>query len=353
MTIERLQVVDFRCLQRVDLALDKTTNLIVGPNASGKTSLLEAIFFLGRGRSFRSVRTRGLIRDGCASLTVSARLAGLPRQVGVCGSAGGLDIRIDGQSARGVAHLVSAVPAQVIEPGIHRLVEAGPAQRRAFLDWGVFHVKHSFLEEWRRYQRALKQRNAVLRDTGGRQAARAWEDALVNAGEAVHSLRQRYVDDLATWTGRIGKRLLRQGVDIRYHRGWSEGEALAEALEASWERDRRVGVTHVGPHRADLQLRTADRTARSRISRGQQKLLAAGLVLAQMHLFDAEREDHAVLLVDDPAAELDRNSLGRLFEVIGEVPAQRFITGLEADQMPQSGPHAMFHVEQGAIEKMI
>lgn len=353
MTIQSLRVVDFRCLQDVQIEPHPRSNLIIGPNASGKTSLLEAIYFLGRGRSFRSVRTRGLIRDGATEFALSARLDGLPRQIGVGASPDGLTIRLDGHSAKGVAHLVAALPAQVIEPGIHRLIEAGPAQRRAFLDWGVFHVKHSFLEEWRRYQRALKQRNAVLRTGGDRAAARAWEDALSASGEAVHQLRSSYMESLTGWVGDIGGRLLGHGIGIRYSRGWPDEQTLASAIDSSWERDKRMGSTQTGPHRADLQLRLAERTARSRVSRGQQKLLAAGLVLAQMHLFNAERQDSAVLLLDDPAAELDRHSLERLFGVIADVPAQRFITGLDEAQMPAQQDFGMFHVEQGKIQKMV
>lgn len=353
MTVQALAIEDFRCLEKVEVEAHPDTNLIVGDNASGKTSFLEALFFLGRGRSFRTARARGLVRDGARNFLVRAELEGRPGRLGVQSGADGLKIRVDGQPAQGIEHLVSAVPVQVIEPGIHRLVEAGPAQRRAFLDWGVFHVKQSFLEEWRRFQRAVRQRNAALRGGADRAGAGVWEDALVAAGEAVHTLRRTYLDLLRPHLTPITDRLLEAPVRLNYTRGWPEDATLAEALDQSWERDRRLGLTNAGPHRADLQLRFADKAARARVSRGQQKLLASALVLAQLALFHGERAQRAVLLLDDPGAELDRHSLSRLFAVIEGLPAQAFITGLTAAELPADRPHSMFHVEQGRFEKMV
>jgi len=352
-SVRELFVADFRCLQQVDVALHPALNLIIGPNGSGKTSFLEALYFLGRGRSFRATRTRGLVRDGQPHFLLRAALDGIPRQLGVEGGPEGLRLRIDGHSAQGLEHLASALPVQVIEPGIHRLVDSGPSQRRSFLDWGVFHVKPSFLDEWRRYQRALKQRNAVLRQGGKRAEAAMWEDALVAAGTAMHELRTTYLDDLMPRINNVSESLLDEPVAVLYQRGWPDDQTLTEALDANWSRDSRIGHTHVGPQRGDLQLRFAKKSARDRVSRGQQKLLAAALVLAQVGMLAEGSGPRPVLLLDDPAAELDQTSLQRLFAVAGALGVQKFITGLDLSLLPEFDERSVFHVEQGVLEKMV
>jgi len=353
MPLQSLAIAHFRCLREVSVEAHPQLNVIVGPNGAGKTSFLEALFFLGRGRSFRSTRTRGLVEDGEQHFIVRADLDGVPKRIGVEGGGPTLRVKVDGHNANGLDVLIRALPIQVIEPGIHRLVDAGPSQRRAFLDWGVFHVKHTFLEEWRRYQRSVKQRNAVLRQGGDRTAAAVWEDALVASGEAVHQLRASYLTELLPHIESVTSRLLDQPVAVDYHRGWGEEESLAEALDRSWERDSRIGQTHVGPQRADLRLRFATRVARDRVSRGQQKLLAASLVLAQVGYLVANDKKSPILLLDDPAAELDTDSLSRLFSVTRELGAQQFITGLDAAILPGSDEAHVFHVEQGALQKVV
>ena len=217
----------------------------------------------------------------------------------------------------------------------------------------MFHVKHTFLEEWRRYQRALRQRNAVLRQTGGREEAAVWEDALIASGHAIDQLRQTYLDELAPHIARMTTALLDDRVEIVYQRGWADGMALDQALSESWDRDARLGQTHVGPQRADLRLRFADRLARDRVSRGQQKLLAASLVLAQVVLVSKHGAKPPVLLLDDPAAELDNERLGRLLTLTSELSIQQIVTALDPTAWPVVPDGHMFHVEQGNLRLML
>lgn len=353
MALQTATISRFRCLNDVNVEAHPAFNLIVGPNGSGKTSFLESLYFLGRGRSFRSTRTRGLVQDGHKRFVVRAALGGAPAFLAVEGGGESLRIRVDGHAAPKIDSLVRSLPVQVIEPGIHKLVDAGPAQRRSFLDWGVFHVKQTFLEEWRRYQRALRQRNAVLRQGGDRASAAMWEDALLAAGNAIDQLRATYLEELSPHVARITAGLLDEAVEVVYHRGWPDEVALDKALDASWERDQRIGLTHVGPQRADLRLRFADRAARDRVSRGQQKLLAASLVLSQVALVERDGERPPVLLLDDPAAELDRRSLGRLLAVTSELPVQQFVTALETSALADAPAGHVFHVEQGDLRLVV
>lgn len=156
---------NFRCLEAAELKLSPTYNLIYGANASGKTSILEALAYLGRGKSFRGTSTANLIRHGESEFVLFAEIeqAGRSVTVGVRNSREGLQVRIGGEDDGGAAALAEALPLQVIDPEVHNLIAGGPEQRRRFLDWLAFHVEHDHLLVWRRFRRALKQRNAALK----------------------------------------------------------------------------------------------------------------------------------------------------------------------------------------------
>jgi DNA replication and repair protein RecF len=353
MTLARLEIDEFRCLERVRLGLDPRYNLFVGPNASGKTSLLESIFFLGRGRSFRTRRLDRLVRQGQDAFRIVGWVenGGLTTVLGVGGDRRSTEIRIGGAPAGGAGELASHFPPQIIDPEIHKLLEEGPHRRRRFLDWGVFHVEHTFLETWQRYHRALRQRNAALKPGSDPQAARAWEPEILAAGNRLDEIRRAYLAVLEPTLAEFGRRLLDLPVSLAYHAGWAAGETLAGALEKSSDRDRRYGITHVGPHRADVTARVDGHVARERVSRGQQKLLAAALTLAQLAVQEARAPGSGALLLDDPAAELDAANLGRLLEVVRELRVQLFVTALSPHLPGLGTPGALFHVEHGRVER--
>jgi DNA replication and repair protein RecF len=351
MTLARLDIDAFRCLERVRLELDPCYNLFVGANASGKTSLLEAIFFLGRGRSFRTRRLDRLVRQQNEAFQIVGRIQQGSSQLvmGIGGDRKSTEIRIAGAQAHSAAELASYFAPQIIDPEIHKLLEEGPHRRRRFLDWGVFHVEHQFLEVWHRYHRALKQRNAVLKPGSPASAINAWSQELTTAGERLDALRRAYLQRLAPILSDYGQRLLRLPVSIVYQSGWNADRSFAEALDHSTERDCRYGLTHVGPHRADISVRVDAQIAKERVSRGQQKLLAAALTLGQLALQESDVQGRGALLLDDPAAELDARSLEVLLDLVRELSVQMFVTGLRPDLPGLGAPGAMFHVEHGVI----
>jgi DNA replication and repair protein RecF len=357
MSLRRLGIRDFRCIESAELEFDARCNVISGENASGKTSLLEAIFFLGRGRSFRTARNETLIRKSRDELLLTGRLLRGDRSqaVGIRFGREGIEARSGGDRVSGLAELATILPVQAIDPEVHRLVEEGPQERRRYLDWGVFHVEPSFVDHWRRYQRALRQRNAALRAGSEPRAIRAWDLELITAGETVADYRQRYVGHLQPHIAAVGQRLLGQSVEIGLHRGWSGDLSLADAVDAAWARDQDRGVTHAGPHRADLSIRVGGEIARDRISRGQQKLVAAALLLGQLRCDAEQGSALAVLLVDDPAAELDSANLERFLHEVLELPAQLFVTALDArNPSIESLPAGhMFHVEHGILTRLV
>lgn len=354
MTLRRLQVTDFRCLHRADLDLDPRFTLISGPNASGKTSLLEAIYVLGRGRSFRTRRLEPLIRSAAERMRVVGE-AELPERsvtLGVEGSGEGLRARVGGERVASLAELAWVLPVQIIDPEIHRLIEEGPNRRRRFIDWGVFHVEHSFVEHWQRYQQALRQRNAALKARQGRAMVTAWDAELVRYGELITAARQRYVAQLAPIATRVARHLLELELVLAYRTGWAADLDLRTALEGSFPRDQELGATQPGPHRADLAIRLAGATVRDRVSRGQQKLLAAVLLLSQIKLFPEDSRARPTLLLDDPAAELDRAHLIALLDEVRAQPLQLVVTTLQAGVLERGvfgDPGRRFEIAQGQV----
>jgi DNA replication and repair protein RecF len=348
-SLSRLQVTDFRCLQSAELFLDRHFTLISGANASGKTSLLEAIYVLGRGRSFRTRRLEHLIRNGTERFVVFGEVETSIRRVpmGVEGSRKGIRAQIDGDKPSSLAELALFLPVQIIDPEVHRLIEEGPSRRRRFLDWGVFHVEQSFVGHWQRYQQVLKQRNAALKSKQPRSVVSVWDGDLVRSGELLGAARARYVALLVPHALAIARNLLGMELSLSYRNGWLKDHSMAEALAQSWSHDQESGATQVGPHRAELGIRLDGVAVKDRISRGQQKLLAAALLIAQIKLFPAGGSVQPSLLLDDPAAELDDERLaGLILEVSGQ-SAQLIVTTLHGEFQAFGEPGRRYRMAGG------
>jgi DNA replication and repair protein RecF len=351
MSLRRLQVTDFRCLQSAALDLDSRFTLISGANASGKTTLLEAIYILGRGRSFRTRRLEHLIRRGSERFVVFGEVDAFGRRLslGVEGSADGVRARLDGAKASSLAELAPLLPVQIIDPEIHRLIEEGPSRRRRFLDWGVFHVEPRFVDDWQRYQQALKQRNAALKSRQPRQVISAWDGDVVRYGESLSAARSRYVGLLSEHAVNIARNLLGMELSLGYRPGWGRDLGLAEALQQSWNHDQESGSTQVGPHRAELSIRLDDIGVKDRISRGQQKLLAAALLVAQVRMFPLDSPVQPSLLLDDPAAELDNERLAGLIGEVASQSVQLIVTALHPEFSALGEPGRRYFVADGSV----
>jgi DNA replication and repair protein RecF len=349
MALRRLRVTDLRCLQAVELELDPHYTLISGPNASGKTSLLEAIYILGRGRSFRTRHLDHLIRRGAEHFVVFGEVGSPRRSIGVEGSASRTRAKIDGAVPQSLAQLTLALPVQIIDPEVHKLIEEGPSRRRRYLDWGVFHVEPSFVGDWQRYHQVLKQRNAALKARQPRSLVSIWDQDLLGLGESLTAARSRYVSRLAEPARALGQQLLGQTLELVYRTGWSRELSFAQALEQSWDHDVDRGSTQVGPQRAELSLKVDGHAVKDRISRGQQKLLAAALLIAQLSLFPSDAPVRPTLLLDDPAAELDNDSLGGLIREVSAQAVQLIVTTLSSDFTVFGTPGRQFGISGGVI----
>jgi len=345
-----IDIENFRCIRAAHLTLDPQATGIVGENGSGKTSLLEAIYFLAHGRSFRANQREKLLPPQTDFLRVVGRVQTARGELvaGIEYGKQGTRANLAGQGISGIAEIAEILPVQVIDPGVHRLIEEGSARRRRLLDWGVFHVKHEFLGVWRRYQRALQQRNAVLRSNGDEQLLAAWEGELGTAGHRVDTLRSEYASQLLPHFVGIAEQLLgAQGARFSYRRGWAAEHELVAQLIESRPRDQRLRTTTVGAHRADVAFAFEGAPARDRVSRGQQKLLAAAFILAQLAFQAAQGAPPACLMLDDPAAELDVDNLGKLLAAVSKIPAQLVITSVHEGGLEGVKLGRKFHVKQG------
>lgn len=352
MTLLSFSATDFRCLEAVSLEPHPRYNLVFGSNASGKTSLLEGIGYLGRGRSFRRAPVEQLIRYGASEFVLFGKAGDSERRtsLGVRNGRQGLEISIDGARDPGAAALAEVLPLQIVDPEVHDLVAGGPEERRRYVDWLAFHVEPNYLTDWRLFRRALRQRNSALRDGADGDTLSSWDRELADVAERVHAARVAGLGKARDTLRETGERLLGGSVSFDYQRGWAADRSLQEALQGGRERDRQLGSTQVGPQRADLRLSREQRGVRKVISRGQQKLLACTLILGASAVVQRHLQRRLLLLLDDPAAELDPMSLGRLMEEVASLDCQVIATSLESDRNLFPEPPRLFHVEHGQLQ---
>lgn len=356
MKFESLRISGLRCLDGVSLTPSAGINVFVGPNGAGKTSVLEAAYLLSHGRSFRAGSRDVLLKRGASSLSVFAEVVkadGSVRRLGLGREGGRWQARVDGDTAASLGALVQECAVVCFEPGSHDLI-AGPSdERRRYLDWGLFHVEHAFVAQWRRYQRALKQRNALLRMGGGLDAAQLepWEAELATAGEGITTFRRQYLERLLPHVQAFVANVLPElgGFAVKYRPGWDEAADLASTLAERRVRDLGRGHTTVGPHRADFSLSFEHAPLREHLSRGQEKLCALACLLGQASLHAEIRGEWPVVCLDDLASELDRTHQEWVVAQLLGRDVQVFVTGTEIPSALVEQPVTVFHVEQGAL----
>jgi len=292
-----------------------------------------------------------LIRHGVERFVVFGEVDTANRRVpmGVEGSRAGIRAQIDGDKPSSLAELALQLPVQIIDPEVHHLIEEGPSRRRRFLDWGVFHVEQAFVGHWQRYQQVLKQRNAALKARQPRAIVSVWDSDLVRSGELLSAARARYVTALSPRAEALGRNLLGMELSLSYRSGWAKDQSMAEALQQSWAHDQEAAATQIGPHRAELAIRLDGTAVKDRISRGQQKLLAAALLIAQLKLFPEGSPVQPSLLLDDPAAELDDERLAGLIREVSSQSVQLIVTTLHGEFPAFGEPGRRFKMSGGQV----
>lgn len=359
MSLYRLGLYNLRGFSSVEIEPSRSLNLLLGSNAAGKTTILEAVYLLSTARSFRSTQLSELVRHGEQMFRITAAVSAIQERtvsLGIEKSRSGLTLKAAGRKLNRVSELATWLPTQVIHPDSHYLVNGGPKQRRRFLDWGLFHVEQSFFPAWQRYDKALKQRNATLKLRNSQGTERAWDPELSAMAEKIHRLRQAYLSEYAVVLPQFTDGLMgKHAFKVDYEPGWDADRRLEDVLAESLPRDRQRGFTCSGPHRANLVFRLDGHRIQHYVSRGQEKMLVAALILAQVELFIRRTGRRCIILLDDFAAELDADHQQRLLELLRPMEVQLFIAmvskgNLQLDQWPDM---KTFHVEHGHITEML
>ena len=352
MRIKSLRIENFRNLREVEVQPHPRLNYFFGANGAGKTSLLECLVVLSRGRSFRTGRAEELSGEESDTFRVflEAESSGRTLKLGLERSGAHWKARKDGQDLALLSILTRHLPLVLLEPNSHLLISGPPDGRRRFLDWGVFHVEPHFLDCWRRYSRVLKQRNAALRDRQI-QVLESLDELTARLGEQLDLFRKAYFEEL---TGAFSCRAKDEtpefgDVSLEYYPGW-KAASLGDALGDSRKRDLERGTTSQGPHRADILLNREGRPIRSLLSRGEQKSFAAALLLTQARMLAASGEKPLVLL-DDLASEFDQEHVASVLESALDCAGQVWVTGTADRGFARA--FKTFHVEHGTVREMV
>lgn len=396
--IERLQISHLRNLTQVNLP-SVACNVIIGVNGSGKTSLLEAIFLLSRGKSFRHYQPKRYIQHHQKTATVHAKIndgstLAIQKQADAT-----TILRLNQTTVYNQSILTEQLPTLLIDPSTMDMLEQGSASRRQLLDWLVFHMKQGFHPQWVAYQRLLKQRNSLLKKTRHLTQVqlaelRSWDKGLSNHAALIHHYRERIFEEWQPYFAKSITQLLpsyAEQLSLSYSAGYDTSIALDVQLDERLEQDLQLGYTRIGNHRADIHvhwrshgstklndalinekidtdvnkaLPVLKEQAANVLSRGEKKLLITALRLSQLPLLlnnadsdlstgYATSQITPVVLLDDITAELDNRAIHILLSTLSQLPCQVFMTSLTDDIVPlvQSlwlTPN-VFHVKQGQV----
>lgn len=357
MTIESLHISNFRNIISAKLNCASHFNLFYGDNAAGKTSLLEAIYYLSAGKSFQTREHEIIIRDNENHFVLFAKLDSESggTEIGLQKSRDGSRIiRMNETTLSSIAQLTSQLPLQWIGVNSHRILIDGPRIRREFIDWGLFHTNPAFFSLWKQYQQVLTQRNAALKTRASFNEIHAWNIELASAGEALHTVRNLYIIDFIQYFNDIVNSFLNSMIiSTSYISGWDDQFSLYECLERNLSREYQIAHTISGPHRADLRLLVDELPAEDRLSQGQQKLVSYALRLAQGLHLQAVTSKKPIYLIDDLPSELDIDNQIRVIRILADLQAQVFVTCISSDDFREFSlldrSINMFHVKHGEI----
>lgn len=388
--IERLQATDLRNLSKVRLQA-AACNVIIGQNGSGKTSLLEAIFLLSRGKSFRHSQPKRYIQHHQPSTTVHALLSdgrtlAIQKQIDAT-----TILRLNQTTVYNQSILTEQLPTLLIDPSSMDMLEQGSASRRQLLDWLVFHMKPGFHPQWVAYQRLLKQRNALLKQTNNLTSVqlaelKSWDQGIANNAALIHHYREQVFLAWQPYFEQSMTQLLpayAEQISLSYNAGYDTTIPLDKQLQERLSQDLQLGYTRIGSHRADIHVHwrseshNDDDIANKRaslkeqaanvLSRGEKKLLITALRLSQLplllnsksteslseHSTIAEYNITPVVLLDDITAELDDRAIKILLATLAQLPCQVFMTSLTADVLSivqkYWSNYNTFHMKQGEI----
>lgn len=352
--LKHLSCSNFRNLTELVLELNPGLNIIYGNNGAGKTSVLEAIYYLFHGKSFRSNNKESMIKFEAPTFALFARLNYNNEAVTIGVSKlrqGNNTIKYNGEKIKNVSQVAHIMPVKFIPSIPQTLLSDGPKARRAFLDWGLFHVKHEFHQLWQSYSKALVNRNSLLKLKLVNDELEYWDEAIIKYGELIHSYRLEHLGDIVNlFSGDTYAFVdIAKGISFEYIPGWDESLGLAKALEQNKRKDLALGYTSVGVHRSDLEVSFNKAPAADTLSAGQLKLLAYRLHLVQGVVLQQKLSKEPLYLIDDLGAELDEDNILAVISMLKDIGSQHVISYLDKVSAVHDGDSTMFHLEHGAV----
>lgn len=356
MTISRINIHHFRNIEQAELSFSPHFNFIVGDNGSGKTSLLEAIYMLGHGRSFRHIQSNRVIQYDKPELVLFSQIKTDHQgymSIGLAKSRSNDNrIKIEGDEGFRLTDLAKRVPMQLITPEGFDLLIGGPKYRRAFIDWGCFHHYPEFVSLWNNVKRLFKQRNALLKQSRSYNELVPWDKEIVPISVKISQIRQDYTQQIFPEIIQTTCNFLPEyQLSCDYYQGWEHDNDYADILFQQYHRDKLLNYTAFGPHKADMKLKVEHIPVEDRFSRGQLKLLMCALRLSQGEYYTKQTGQACIYLIDDFASELDKNKRNLLAKRLKSSYSQVFITAVNQTQItPMIDENdKIFHIKSGII----
>lgn len=353
MILTELKIHHLRNITSANLFLCPRFNFIYGPNGSGKTSILEALYLLSCGHSFRSREISPVISYDHQNLTVYSRSQDQGSISIQKSESEPTQVKLNNQFCSTTSQLAYALPCQVFYSDIFQIIDAGPSERRSLLDWGLFHVKHNYLSLWKEYRRVLKQRNALLKQHAPAHHFIPWNNQLNQLANQLHELRDAYFIQWEQAFHSVLKQLSHLDCSISYYKGWDKkntGKDLLQVLDDNLASDQQKSYTQYGAHQADILIEINQNKAKHVLSRGQQKIILIALRLAQANLLEKD----CLYLFDDLIAELDEEHQKKIIKVLSERKGQYVITSTcfpnQLISSVANESHKLFQIEEGFIK---
>ncbi|SHJ50181.1 DNA replication and repair protein RecF [Malonomonas rubra DSM 5091] len=348
MYIDHLKIKNFRNIDFLDVSFDKRLNFILGNNAQGKTSIVEAIYSVAFLKSFRSEKNLELLKYGKDELNINIDIvnSGVIDRANLYISEYKKQIRLNGKKPENYKYL----NVVIFFPDEINYISSYPSFRRSLIDRSIFYVNYNYINIYKKYVRCLKQRNIFLKKKNSE--IDCWKDQLINYGAEIIRERIRYIDKINKFFKNENfKKINEENYELNYSKKISSSieEQLAEELNRKQERERQLGYTLVGPHRDDIIFLLNDRPADAYASQGQKRSMIISYKMAQIIDYKAVQGHYPVLILDDMASELDSKRKNILLENLLQNSGQVFITSTDFKQAELYRKSKVFHVIDGTV----
>jgi len=331
LSIHRVDVTDFRSYERFSLRPDCRLTVLAGPNAAGKTNLIEAIQLLTAADSFRKPSWNETVRAGAERAVLSLEASGDGRKLEIrleVTQNGRRKYSVNGKARRGAGHVAGILPCVIFTPDDLRMVKDSAEKRRGALDSLGGQLSPTYARLKAEYEKILRQRNALLRDgIGPGQLLDPWTERLISVGGALVGHRRRLFDRLASAMAAVYGQLAEDGaLTATYVPSWERDGVAVQGtaedvmrlhLSARAAAEQSRGSTISGPHRDEIVFRIGDAEARAFASQGQQRTVALAWKLAEVEVVSQIASQAPVLLLDDVMSELDERRRHALTSFVG------------------------------------